>query len=117
MITKRIFIPAIEREITFYIGQNAQDNFDMIDMCKGIDMWFHVHNESSCHVIAVIPGDNTYNKKQFAKIIIQGALCCKQNSNVKNKQGVEICYSRLINIVKTHVVGQVYMREYKTTIV
>ena len=87
------------------------------EITKETDMWFHVHNESSCHVIAVIPGDNTYNKKQLAKIIIQGALCCKQHSKAKNKQAVEICYSRLINIVKTDVVGQVYMKEYRTTVI
>ena len=117
MITKSIFIQAINREIEFYIGENAQDNFDIIDMCKPIDLWFHLHNESSCHVIANIPSDVVFNKKQLSKIITQGAVCCKQYSKAKSKQNVEICYTRLVNIVKTHVIGQVIMHEFKTTII
>ena len=113
MITKSIFIPAIKREIEFHIGENAQDNFDLIDMCKPIDLWFHIHKESSCHVIADMPTDVKYTKAQLSKIVTQGAVCCKQHSKLKSKQDVEICYTQLVNIVKTHVIGQVIMREFK----
>lgn len=117
MITKTIFIPAIKDEIEFYIGENAQDNFDIIDICKPIDLWFHIHKESSCHVIARMPVDIKYNRNQISKIITQGALCCKQHSKTKSKQNVEISYTRLINIVKTHVIGQVIMKEFKVILI
>lgn len=113
MITKSIFIPAINREIEFYIGEDAQDNFKVIDMCKPIDLWFHLHKESSCHVIASMPDDVKYKKTQISKIITQGALCCKQHSKMKSIQSVDICYTKLENIVKTDVIGQVTMREFK----
>jgi|UniRef100_A0A6C0IQI7 predicted ribosome quality control (RQC) complex YloA/Tae2 family protein len=113
MITKNIFVPAVSREIEFYIGENAQDNFDMIDMCKPIDIWFHLHNTSSCHVIANMPGDQNYNRRQISKIIIQGAQCCKEHSKLRSSKDVEIIYTRLTNITKTHVIGQVNARESK----
>lgn len=113
MITKTIFIPAIKDEIEFYIGETAQDNFDMIDICKPIDLWFHIHNESSCHVIAIMPIDVKYTRNQISKIITQGALCCKEHSKYKSSKDVKICYTRLINIIKTHVIGQVIMKEMK----
>jgi len=117
MITKSIYIPAINQEIEFYIGENAQDNFDILDICKPIDIWFHLHKESSCHVIANMPLDCKFNRNQMSKIITQGALCCKQYSNAKSKSHVEICYTRLINIIKTHTIGQVNAKEQKIIII
>lgn len=113
MITKTIFIPAIKDGLEFYIGENAQDNFDMLDICKPNDLWFHVHKESSCHVIAIMPPDIKYNRNQISKIVTQGALCCKEHSKQKSGKDLEICYTRLINIVKTHTIGQVIMKEQK----
>jgi len=117
MITKTIFIPAINGELEFYIGENAQDNFDMVDMCRPSDLWFHVHKESSCHVIARMSVDKKYNRNQISKIVTQGALCCKEHSKFKSSKNVEICYTRLTNVVKTHVIGQVVTNEHKLIII
>lgn len=117
MITKSVFISAINREIEYYIGENAQDNFDIIDLCKPIDIWFHLHKESSCHVIANIPLDVKFNRNQISKIVTQGAVLCKQHSKMKSCQNVEICYTRLTNIGKTHVIGQVTTKDTKIIII
>lgn len=69
MKTEVLFIPALNKEITFIIGENAQDNFDIIDDLKPNDLWFHIHNESSCHVIASMPRDEKLNKKQIKKLL------------------------------------------------
>ena len=117
MITKSIFIPALKREIEYYIGENAQDNFDILDICKPIDIWFHLDKESSCHVIANVPSDQKLNRNQISKIVTQGAVLCKQHSKMKSQQDVEICYTRVINVVKTHVIGQVITKESKIVII
>jgi predicted ribosome quality control (RQC) complex YloA/Tae2 family protein len=117
MITKSIYIPAIKQELEFYIGENAQDNFDILDITKATDIWFHLHNESSCHVVAVIPVDSKFNRNQMSKIITQGALCCKQHSKAKSNKHVEICYTRVINVVKTYIIGQVIAKEQKIVII
>lgn len=108
-----LFIPAINKDITFIIGQNAQDNFDIIDNAKPNDLWFHVHNESSCHVIASIPSDEKFNKKQIQKIVTQGACICKKNAKCKSNKEVTIVYTYVANIVKTHITGQVHLTNEK----
>ena len=107
MKKEAILIPAVNRTITFIIGENAQDNFDIIDNAKHNDIWFHVHNESSCHVIASIPTDEKFNKKQINKIVIQGACICKKNSKFNSSKDLQIVYSNVCNVVKTHITGQV----------
>ena len=73
-------IPSLKQDIDFNIGQNAQDNFDIIDISQPTDIWFHLQGTSSCHVIAIIPENMKLDKKQKKQIITQGALICKQNS-------------------------------------
>ena len=113
MKTEVLFIPAANKEITFIIGENAQDNFDIIDDAKQTDIWFHIHNESSCHVIASMQCDEKLNKKQIQKIVIQGACICKKYSKCKSNKEVQIIYSYIGNVVKTHITGQVVVTNEK----
>ena len=113
MKTEVVFIPAINKEITFIIGENAQDNFEIIDDANQNDLWFHIHNESSCHVIACMPCHEKLNKKQIQKIIIQGACVCKKNSKYKSHKDFQIVYSQICNVVKTHITGQVTVSNQK----
>ena len=77
MKTELKFISALNSSIEFKIGQNAQDNFDIIDESNPNDLWFHLYGESSCHVIAMIDPEVKLDKKQKRQIITQGALLCK----------------------------------------
>jgi hypothetical protein len=107
------YIPALKREIPYLLGTNAQDNFDIIDESEPTDMWFHLANTSSCHVIAKMPQDITLDKKQKQQIIKQGALICKQNSKSKSEQSVNIIYTLISNITKTDIIGQVEAADIK----
>ena len=40
-------ISALNQEVEFKIGQNANDNFDIIDSSNPSDLWFHLSGESS----------------------------------------------------------------------
>ena len=115
MKTETILIKGLNREITFYIGKNQSDNFDVIDKGESNDLWFHSKNESSCHVVCKVPVD--IQKKQFYYIIKTGALLCKQNTNkLKTEKKVEIMYTPCKNIVKTEVAGCVITKNSKTII-
>jgi predicted ribosome quality control (RQC) complex YloA/Tae2 family protein len=104
MKTKVLFVQGVNREITFYIGENQNENFDVIDLGKPHDIWFHANNISSCHVIAILPED--IEKKDLRYIIKIGALLCKSNTNkLKTLNNVEIIYSQIKNVVKTLVPG------------
>jgi predicted ribosome quality control (RQC) complex YloA/Tae2 family protein len=38
-------------EYTIYIGQNKTENWELIDAADSTDIWFHISNHPSCHII------------------------------------------------------------------
>jgi len=114
-ITK--YIDAIKANIEFRVGQNAHENFDIIDQSKPDDIWFHISQASSCHVIATIPSEKKYDKTQLKKIAIQGAVLCKQNSKYKSESKVSVMYTKIQNVMKTDTVGAVIVDTYKTIVI
>lgn len=126
------YIPSMNVNIIYKIGRNAGDNFNLIDESDKNDLWFHINNKPSCHVIARLQNirfttqDNdlpnyydihfdTLENKQKQQIITQGALICKQFSKFKSEQKVEVIYTNIENIHKTEIVGSV--TAYKTKII
>jgi hypothetical protein len=106
-------IPVIGRQIEFSIGKNAQDNFNIIDSAKPNDIWFHLFNAPSCHIIASLPENITKEEKKY--IIKQGAILCKRYSNMASRKNVFIIYSSIENIIKSKPVGTVEFRDYSKT--
>lgn len=116
MKIEKIFIQSLQRELTFYIGKNAQDNFDVISMGEKNDLWFHSKYESSCHVVVKLSEYNL-NKDDMRQIIKIGGMLCKQNTKKLNIcKNVEIIYTNVKNITKTKVIGCVVTKETKTVI-
>jgi predicted ribosome quality control (RQC) complex YloA/Tae2 family protein len=118
------FIPSLKINIVYKIGTCAKNNFELIDEADPNDLWFHLNNESSCHVIACLKNityttlddelPNFYDinfdeleKKQKQQIIKQGALLCKQYSRLKSATKVEVTYTKVESICKTDIVGSV----------
>jgi len=108
------YVAAVQNNIEFCIGQHAQDNFDLLDASNPHDMWFHIGQASSCHVIARIPADTNYTKKQLHKIAVQGAVLCKQHSKYKGDPQVSVIYTKIQHVNKTSTVGTVTLDTYKT---
>jgi predicted ribosome quality control (RQC) complex YloA/Tae2 family protein len=106
------YIDCLKTTVTFCIGQNAKDNHDLIDASNPDDMWFHIHDSASCHVVAIIHNLDV-TKQQLTKIVIQGALLCKQHSKQKSQRNTHIMYSKLNNVSKTKKVGAVNVSDYK----
>jgi len=95
--------------ITYYIGKNAQGNFDIIDMAKPNDIWMHVDNVPSGHVIISIPDNIT--KDELRHIIKVGANLCK--STIKNNNKMKVVYTKVCNINKTNILGCVNIKDEK----
>ena len=116
MKTENLFLQGLNREITFHIGQNKNENFDIIDKGEPDDLWFHSNDMSSCHVIANVP-DNLSNK-QKKYVIKAGALLCKKYTNkLKNLNNVEIIYTKIKNIEKTECLGCVKVKNENKIII
>jgi predicted ribosome quality control (RQC) complex YloA/Tae2 family protein len=116
MKTKTLFIQGLKREITFHIGQNKNDNFNILDLAKPDDLWFHANGESSCHVVAILPED--IKKKDLRYIIKIGAMLCKNNtSKLRILYDVEIMYTQVIFVKKTIIPGCVNISNEKVIVV
>lgn len=95
------------------IGQNREENFDLLDDSNENDIWFHVEHMPSAHVILT----NIDNAKinQFPRHVIKkSAYLCKINSKAKTLKKCSIMYTNVKNVVKTDVIGQVNVNEYKS---
>lgn len=110
-----IFVQGLERNITFYIGNDRFDNVKIIDESSPNDLWFHAKTESSCHVIALLP--ENLNKKDLKYIIKRGAILCKENTNkLKNKKNIGFVYTYIKNIEQLESPGSVHITNEKTII-
>ena len=101
-----IFVPGLNKVIQFYIGKNAKHNNQIIDAANDDDIWFHVKDLPSCHIIAVIPED-IIDKKDLRYIIKRGALLCKSRSKYASIKKLDIIYTHVKNIIKTKIEGTV----------
>jgi predicted ribosome quality control (RQC) complex YloA/Tae2 family protein len=99
--------------IEYLIGENAKDNFRIIDLATSADIWFHVEDRSSSHVIALIPPDCILSKKDLRYIIKQGAILCKQHSRYASDKNLPIIFTAIDNVVKTETPGMVETRSVK----
>ena len=111
MKIKEIFFPQLDKNITFWVGKNAQDNFDIIDNADENDLWFHLHGYQSGHVIAKIP--ENIHKEQMRFIVKWGAILCKQQSRFSSLPKIEVIYTKVKNVKKTNIIGCVECRETK----
>ena len=117
MKTQVVYFDNIKKEITYLIGENAADNFGVIDASDNpkTDIWFHSKEGSSCHVVAKISSQPHLNKKELMTICKKGGLLCKLNTpKLKKQSNVEIIYTKICNITKTNIDGLVHTTDSKT---
>jgi predicted ribosome quality control (RQC) complex YloA/Tae2 family protein len=112
-ITK--YIDSIRANIDFRVGENAKDNFDLIDDSEPTDIWFHIHTEPSSHVVVKV--NSNYKKTDLQKIVIQGAALCKQFSRYRSAKNIRVMYTNIQNIKKEQKVGSVTVDTYKTIVI
>ena len=99
---------------TIHVGGNKHNNFELIDNSMDSDIWFHVDGSPSCHVIL----KNTGKIRDIPKQVIKRcAYLCKINSKAKTQNRCNIIYTKLENVVKTEIVGQVAVQSYKSVVV
>ena len=108
--------------VTYYIGKTQQENHDVIDLgfSTGLsserNIWFHLADTSSCHVVAILPPN--VDRKVRGKIIKQGALLCKQHTaKAATQQHVSVTYAPLSAVIKERTPGSVTVMEPRTIVV
>jgi predicted ribosome quality control (RQC) complex YloA/Tae2 family protein len=115
MKTEHFYLEDSDVPITYLIGQNAKDNFAVIDQASPNDVWFHVKRESSCHVVVLLGHITIKNKEDEKEIIKHGAFLCKQNtSKLADGKKIDIIYTEIKNIRKTKTPGLVTTQNTQT---
>jgi len=102
-------------DVTYWVGKDAQSNFDLLDQAESKDIWFHVEGAPSAHVIMEV--GESWDKKQMRNAITQGAVLCKQHSKSKSDKKVVIVYTAVANVKKTNLVGSVTTSFCKTKVI
>lgn len=101
-------------EWTIFIGKNRDENWKIIDDACPTDIWFHMQDIPSCHVVL----KTTYPIKDVDKDVLKHcALLCKMNSKAKNERKTRIIYSEIENVKKTKNVGEVNVYPFKILVV
>ena len=119
MKVEKRYSETLKREIVFYIGRNAKENFTIIDIGDPDDLWFHAKDDSSCHVVVEMPFRELNKNPEYIKSIIEmGAALCKANtSKLTNIKNVAIIYTEVKNVTKTKTLGSVVTKNVKTIVV
>ncbi len=88
------------------VGENAEENSKLISDSKQTDLWFHLDNLPSCHVVI------SCNKKNpVSSIMIQYcAKLCKQHTKYKNYYKLKVMYTEIKNVKKTKTHGKVTIK-------
>lgn len=94
---------------TINIGQNAQENTEMVLGASQHDIWFHVENSPSCHVTLTCMN----NKSVPRQVLKRCAYLCKINSKAKYEPLSQIIYTRVSNVQVTEIPGRVVAGECK----
>jgi len=96
------------------IGQNAQENWDIISNSSQNDIWFHLGcNLSSPHVVLKNP-----NRLKIPKrILSECAILCKNNSKYNNIKKIAVIYTEIKNVTKGDTVGSVHTKKTNEIII
>ena len=112
------------KNIKFYIGQNAQENWDLFDKSKKINpdfLWFHLNSFPSPYIIMYstleeIKSLYKNSHSEITDILLFGATLCKENSKYKFLNNLKICYYSLKKLKKGTTIGEILISGKKNLI-
>ena len=101
---------------TYWLGENAKDNWDIISKSDKNDIWFHLADYPSAHVILKISLlDPPQTLKQISKqILIYCGSVCRTHSKFpsgSSKNKMKIVYTEVRNLKKGKEIGSVFTRK------
>lgn len=114
MIELTLFDNKLNDTLTYIIGENAQDNWDLIDASSQNDIWFHLESHPSSHVVLKMPNVKNAEKKISKQSIIHCAVECKNNSKMKDLKKISVIYTEIKNVTKADQPGSVYTKKVST---
>ena len=96
-------------EYLIYIGKDKMENWSLIDAAAESDIWFHVKDVPSCHVILKC---SSKLKEVPRAVLSHCGVLCRQNSGKSNPNS-EIIYTSVKNVKKGVHEGSVVVTSAK----
>ena len=104
--------PNIYTPVSFRIGSNAVENSRMIGEADPGDIWFHLNNAPSAHVLTSLPAG--LSKKQRMTVIKRGAQLCRRHTNsCSDKRAAPVCYTPVSMLTLLDAPGSVQIKHFK----
>lgn len=100
--------------ITIKVGENAQDNWDLLKSSNQNWWWFHLDKFSSSYVIVC---DNLKKNKHINNVCKYAAELCKQHSKYKNLNRVSVIYTQVKNVKRGTQIGEAIVKKSKKIVV
>ena len=92
------------QEYNILVGQSREENAELVNVSDPKNIWFHVANAPSSHVIL----KTTCKIKDIPLQVIKRCAClCKTHSKSKSVTKCDIIYTQIENVESTQVIGQV----------
>ncbi len=91
------------------IGRSAIENTELVQNSNKSDIWFHLSDSPSCHVVLTC---ETKLKQVPRQVISRCAQLCKMHSNTPPK--CKVIYTQIENVQTTRIPGQVVTTNCKT---
>ena len=96
-------------EYLIYIGKDKRENWSLIDAAEESDIWFHVKDVPSCHVILKC---SSKLKDVPRAVLTRCGILCRQNSGKSNPKS-EIIYAPIKSVKKVQYEGSVIVTNSK----
>ena len=101
-----------------FVGDNANENNQLVYESGNYDIWLHLEDYPSCHVIIKnkpFEYKDLKNSKLIKnkKLITRGACLCKSNSKYKHEENINIIYTYCKNVILTEKIGEVIVDNVK----
>jgi len=90
-------------------GQNAKENWQLLDQAENHHIFLHLSSFSSGYVILNYDEDT----KLSPHMLHTAAQICKNNTKYKKMQNIKIDWCRCDNLKKGDVIGEVYFKSNK----
>lgn len=92
----------------FFVGGNAKENWTLISNSNLDDIWVHLKDFSSSHVIVSVKNFCYDNYDISVSDIMYACTLCKQFSKYKNyDKKLDVVYTEVRNLKKGKVIGNV----------
>jgi len=111
-IDNSYYIPRLNTNIEIKIGKNQAGNDYLVRNSLKNDLWFHLSDFSSAHIIASIHDiNNILTKEEFDSIILYCSTLLFKISHKHNKNPLKIVYTYIKNLTLTSTLGLVELND------